>query len=336
MTTTVGPLVTVVIPARNEAAHIEECIAHVAAQDFPLEHVEVVVVDGASTDETAEVAAKALAEVEFGAVRVLRNPAGTTPSSLNTALAAASGKYLCRVDARSFVPPDYVRRCVELLAASPGIAVVGGAQIATAGPHATAEERGIARALRNPYATGLARYRRRRSSGSADTVYLGAFRTEQVRSVGGWDGRLHTNQDYELNRRMQRLGTVWFEAGLSVEYRPRPTLAALFAQYRRFGHWKALGWRELGVPMSGRHVALLAGPPVAVALFLVGMRRRPGITMAGAATAVAILDAASVEKASPEERAWSLVATTGISAAWWSGVVEQLLRSRSRGAWRSS
>ena len=330
MTTPEGPLVTVVIPARNEAAHLQECIARVAAQDFPRDQMEVLVVDGSSTDETAGVAAKALAEAAFGATAVLYNPAGTTPSSLNTALAAASGTYLCRVDARSFLPPDYIRRCVELLRSSPGIAVVGGAQIATAAPHATGEERGIARALRNPYATGLARYRLRRSSGPADTVYLGSFRTEQVRSVGGWDERLHTNQDYELNCRMQWLGTVWFEAGLNVAYRPRSTMAALLSQYRRFGRWKALGWRELGVPMSGRHIVLLAGPPLAGALLLVGMRRRPQITLAGAAAAVAVLDASCDEKASARERAWSLLATAGIAAAWWSGVVEQLVRNRRR------
>ncbi|MGH9152645.1 MAG: glycosyltransferase [Acidimicrobiales bacterium] len=324
------PLVTIVIPARNEAASIADCIRHVALQDFPLDHMQIIVVDGSSTDATVERAEEALASFAFGTVAVLCNPAGTTPSGLNVGLAAATGEYLCRVDARSFVPPSYVRDCVELLLASPGIAVVGGAQVATACPHASARERGIARALRNPYATGLARYRRRRSSGATDTVYLGTFRTEQLRLVGGWDERLHTNQDYELNRRMQRLGTVWFVAGLDVAYRPRSTLAALVAQYYRFGRWKALGWREIGLPLSGRHLVLLSAPPAAAVLLVLGARFKPAVTCAGAVAAVALLDGAGGESAPAQERAWSLVSTFAIALAWWAGAVEQLARPPKR------
>lgn len=335
MTEAAAPIVTVVVPARNEAASIEACIRHVAAQDFPHELIQVLVVDGASTDATAELAEKAFAGADFGSAQVLNNPSGTTPTSLNTGLAAAAGDYLCRVDARSFVPPHYVRRCVEVLRGSPRIAVVGGAQIATAGHCSTAEERGIARALGNPYTTGFARYRRRRSSGPADTVYLGSFRTEQLRSVGGWDERLLTNQDYELNRRMQRLGTVWFESGLEVAYRPRRTLTALLSQYRRFGRWKALGWREVGVPMSGRHVVLLAAPPAAAGLVLFGLRRRPAAAAAAVVVSAALLDAAGGDQAPPRERVWSIAATAAIGLAWWAGVVEQLVRDGVRRLWRS-
>ena len=63
---TAAGTVSVLIPARNEARHIEACIAAVAAQDLPLARIEVVVVDGCSQDGTAEVAARALAGYGFG------------------------------------------------------------------------------------------------------------------------------------------------------------------------------------------------------------------------------------------------------------------------------
>ena len=48
------PLVTIVVPARNEAAHIAELLRSIAASDYPLDRIEVLVVDGMSTDGTAE------------------------------------------------------------------------------------------------------------------------------------------------------------------------------------------------------------------------------------------------------------------------------------------
>ncbi len=168
-------------------------------------------VDGGSTDDTAAVAKAALAGSDLHGWQVIANAAGTTPSNLNRGLAAASGAVLCRVDARCRVPVDYVSCCVEVLASRPEIAVTGGSQVAVA-RQTDSRSIGIARALNNRWGMGGSRYRRGAASGPADTVYLGAFRSADLRAAGGWDERYHTNQDFELNRRMARRGIVWFDA----------------------------------------------------------------------------------------------------------------------------
>ena len=48
------PLVSVIIPALNEAGDIAGCIEAIGAQDYPTSAIEVILVDGASTDETVE------------------------------------------------------------------------------------------------------------------------------------------------------------------------------------------------------------------------------------------------------------------------------------------
>ena len=48
------PLVSVIIPALNEARDIAGCIEAIGAQDYPTSAIEVILVDGASTDETVE------------------------------------------------------------------------------------------------------------------------------------------------------------------------------------------------------------------------------------------------------------------------------------------
>ena len=131
------------------------------------------------------------------------------------------GELLCRVDARSIIPPEYVRLCAEVLGSRPEVMVTGGAQVAIAVDD-SARSVGIARALNNKYAMGGSRYRSGADSGPCDTVYLGAFRTAQLRSAGGWDEYFETNQDFELNRRLGRAGVVWFDSRLEVGLRAAP------------------------------------------------------------------------------------------------------------------
>ena len=231
-------VVSVVIPARNESDDLGRAIHAVIGQSFPLNQVEVVVVDGDSADDTTAVATKLLTYAGFKRWAVVQNPGGSTPSNLNRALEWARGDIIVRVDARSAIPPDYLRTVVGRLEHDTSVAVVGGSQVAISRDNSLLA-RSIARALNNAYAMGGSRYRRGGAqSGTADTVYLGAFRRQQLVEAGGWNQSFPTNQDFELNRRMSNLGDVWFEAGLPVGYIPRGTLRQIASQYHRFGQWK--------------------------------------------------------------------------------------------------
>src|SRR5262249_38493878 len=149
-------------------------------------------------------------------------------------------------------------------------------------------------ALNNRWGMGLSRYRRGAESGAADTVYLGAFRTADLRAVGGWSLEFPTNQDFELNRRMAERGLVWFDAGIPVEDGPRPDLGSLYRQYKRFGAWKVRYWRRTGDRPQPRQVALLVGVPAATALaaavVATGSSRRRVTALAAAAAAAAFVE----------------------------------------------
>ncbi len=317
-------LVTVIIPARNEEDDIADCLDAVASQTYPLSRIEVIVVDGASSDATPTIANAALETRGFQRVGVLRNPAGTTPSSLNLGLHEAAGDIICRVDARSLIPPMYVETCVEHLQ-NRAVAVVGGAQVALARGGAGAVERGIALALQHPLVMGMSRYRRRTASGPSDTVYLGAFRRSDLLAEGGWDERFVTNQDFELNRRLARRGRIWFDADLKVCYRGRRSLRQLASQYRRFGRWKSVSWFEGGVEVMPRQVMILALPPVICSVLAAGLRRRPLITTVSVGALAVTLTRSSATRSSAE-RLCAFAAAGVVCSAWWLGVVEQALR----------
>lgn len=324
-----APMVSVLIPARNEEEDIERCLRAVLAQDHPHDRMEIVLVDGGSTDETSQRARRTLQEGDVSWT-LISNPAGTTPSNLNVGLEQAEGDIVCRVDARSTIPPHYLGTCAEVLETRSEVVVVGGTQ--SARPRVrTPREAGIARALNNRLAMGGARYRSSAVSGPADTVYLGAFRTAELRRAGGWDERFATNQDFELNRRLGRSGIVWFEEGLTVEYRPRRTLPELWQQYHRFGRWKVRYWRSTDDPPRPRQLVAIAAPATVVlaacgAVAVSKERlRTSGVVFGCGAIGLVLVDHVGVSgPASPPVRLVAMAATATVAGAWLSGIAREL------------
>jgi len=319
--------VTVIIPARNEEADIERCLRAVLAQDHPHDRMEIVVIDGGSTDRTAEIARQVLSEGDVD-WKIIDNLVGTTPSNLNTGLAAAEGDVVCRVDARSVIPPHYVRRCASTLSSRSEVVVVGGAQVAEAwGP--SLQERAIARTLNNRLVMGGARYRSGAGSGPDETVYLGSFRTPQLVAAGGWDERLLTNQDFDLNRRLGRTGLVWFDASIPVRYRPRATLTMLARQYHRFGRAKVDYWTSADDAPLARQRRLLIGSAivsitVATACILSPSHLRAvTFVCASGIVAGAVIDQIGQphEPAGVGERMVAIAAQGAVSLGWVTGVI---------------
>jgi glycosyltransferase involved in cell wall biosynthesis len=323
---------TVIVPTFNEESDIAECLSCVAAQDVGAAALEVLMVDGGSLDHTVERATAVAHEVGFGRFTVLHNPAKRTAAGLSLALSEVTTGFVVRVDARSRIPKDYLRTVCAVLAQRPEVGVVGGAQVPVGGQTGTMAS-GIARALSNRFTTGLSRYRRSSESGPADTVWMGAFRADELVDLGGWDPEHGINEDYELNRRYREAGKlVWYESSLRSGYFPRRDLASLTRQYLSFGRSKGDAWAR-GARPELRHVLLIAGPPLAgLGAAWVARSKGLGPTMAVGVASLALLDAvgASSKRASIRVRVASLAATVTFAGAWWAGTVDGWLRGVGR------
>ena len=224
-------LVTVIIPARDEEAFIGPCLDAVLGQDE--QQLQIIVVDGASTDRTAEVV-RQYAERD-ARVELLTNPAGIIPVSLNLAVAAARAPWLVRIDAHATVPSNYVRVAVEHL--RKGIwAGVGGRKD---GQGVTAAGRAIAAVMASRFGVGNSTYHYANDVQEVEHVPFGAYATDVVRQLGGWDERLRVNQDFEFDYRLRRAGhRLLFDPTLTIRWHCRQTVPDLFRQYFRYGRGK--------------------------------------------------------------------------------------------------
>ena len=315
-----SPLVTVVIPALNEEADIAGCVDAVGLQDHGADRIQLVLVDSNSSDGTVAVALEAARRYDFAEVVVDHNPRRRTSVSLNVGLESAKGDYVARIDARSRVATDYISTCLRDMD-DPSVGVVGGAQVARPRSDGSVDA-GIARALRNRWATGLSRYRRGTTSGPSDTVWMGFFRTDQLRALGGWSESVALNEDYDLNRRYREDGrVVWFDHTIRSGYLPRASLRLLARQYFYFGRVKGMWWARGDRPVP-RQVALLALPIAgAAALGVLARRVGPPALLAVPAALLAVEMAGDDDPAPPAAHATSAVAIALLSGSWWTGVI---------------
>jgi len=240
------PLVTVIMPIRNEGRYIEQSLSSVLAQDYPSHCMEILVVDGMSTDSTREILSRF-------PVRVLDNPARIVSTALNIGLEHARGNVIIRVDGHCEIGPSYVRRCVKVLQET-GADCVGGA-IVTVGDTWMAQA--IAAALSSPWGVGTVAFRTGRAHpGFVDTVAFGAYRRETFERIGGFDEGLTRHQDYELNLRLRQSGgKIYYTPEIKVRYYSRGTLTKLARQYFQYGFWKWRVTRENPQAFTWRHLA---------------------------------------------------------------------------------
>lgn len=291
------PTVSVVVPVRNEERYIEACLRSLLAQDYPADRLEILVVDGRSTDRTRELATAVLADrIAAGTARLLDNPRGIASTAMNCGISVSTRDVIVRVDGHTTLPSNYVRRSVEVLQET-GSQCVGGA-IRTLG--ADAVGRAIAAAQSSKFGVGGVAFRTgATSAGPVDTVPFGAWPREVFARIGDFDVELVRNQDDELAFRLQQAGgTVWFDPEIRTDYFSTPSLRRFWRQYFQYGEYKVRVAQKRGGFASARHVVPATFVvAVAASLLLAVARREPRWALAVLGPYAVVNGAASIAAA---------------------------------------
>lgn len=305
-TNRVRPLVSVIIPSLNEEGSILQCLESVLAWDTSAARVEILVVDGSSTDRTREIIAEF--QRAHPQIRLLDNPRRHKPHALNLGLRAAQGDWIMRLDAHSQYPPDYLQACLEA-ARSTGADNVGGWCV----PRLQKEtiQAVLVQALTtHPFGVGDSGFRTFAPAGQADTVPFGFFRRDVFDRVGSFDERLIHAQDYEFNRRLRRAGgTIWRSPSIRVFYSNQASLGAFLSKVlSREGPWNAYMWSVAPYAFRLRHgVPALFTAVLVSAAILAAFVPGGGVLLAAILLPYAILALVAAMQQSVRFKRWWLV-----------------------------
>jgi glycosyltransferase involved in cell wall biosynthesis len=239
------PTVSVIIPCRNELAHIESCVRSILAQELGGISFEVIVADGLSDDGTRDILARLAKEDSH--LRIVDNPQKIVSTGLNLAIRAARGSVIMRIDVHTEYASDYLWQCLQVLQET-GADNVGGPWVANGRGYLG---RAIAATFQSPFAVGGSRAHAPEYEGPVDTVYLGCWRRDVFNRMGLFDEELVRNQDDEFNLRLSRAGgKIWQSRRIKSQYTTRGSLGSLFRQYLQYGYWKVRVIQKHKMPAS--------------------------------------------------------------------------------------
>lgn len=230
------PSVDVIIPCRNEEKYIAIMLSTVIGQTYPAEKLTIWVVDGESSDKTCQII-KQIAEKNPN-VRLLNNPARTTPHALNIGIKSSQSEYIVRMDCHAEYPANYISTLVENAHKLQADNI--GATLETLPGAKTIKAEGIAVALSLPISVGNSTFR---VGGEAveevDTVPFGCFDRKIFDKVGYFDEEMLRNQDDELNARIIKSGgKIFLLPFLIVKYFARSDYYSLWRMYFQYGEFK--------------------------------------------------------------------------------------------------
>lgn len=260
------PFISVIVPVRNEAAHIADTLQQLLEQRYDAERFEVIVADGRSTDETRTIV-KAL-QSRHPRLRLLDNPGQWSSAGRNIAVQAARGEIVVVIDGHCELDdPHYLQNVADVFAES-GADCLGRPQpLDVSGANRVQRAIAAARASRLGHHPASHIYSNREGFVPPESVAI-AYRRSVFDRIGLFDETFDACEDVEFNHRLWGADLrCYFTPRLGVRYHPRASLTGLFRQMVRYGRGR--------VRLLDKHPDTFSLGGFVPALFLAGVFAGP-------------------------------------------------------------
>jgi len=226
------PLVSVIIPCRNEVKAIGPTVKAILKNSYP--NIEVLVVDGMSEDGTRDLLAELTTQDKR--VRMIDNPKKLTPFAFNLGINNSKGAFIQIVGSRNVLDKDYLMILVDALQSFPQVDCVGGDYQHIAD---TPSGQYLALAMESEFGVGVGNYRTMEGNCLVDTVGVPMYRRTIFKEVGMFDEALTRNQDDDFNFRLTKRGKkILYVHKAKTTYLVRPSLHKAFSQFFQYGYFK--------------------------------------------------------------------------------------------------
>ena len=222
------PLISVIVPARNEQTTIGYTLASLLESNYPKDRLEIIVVDDGSDDHTYQIAKSFTRE---GNVRVFRKQMrGGKASCLVYGLKAAQGRFIASVDSDSTFDRDALRNIIKPFRDSRIGAVSGNVKVRNR------EHNLLTRLQYCEYMTGISLGRRWLALMNMLTIVSGAFgcyRREVLEASGAWDPGIGDDSNVTLKTRKLGMRVGFAPDAIAMTNVPT-SFSKLFRQRRRW------------------------------------------------------------------------------------------------------
>lgn len=192
---------SVVVPALNEEKYLPACLSSLNAQDYPKDKYEVIVVDNASTDRTAEIAS------EMGAKVVKCHEKGVS-AVRQRGFEEAKGAILVGTDSDTTHPQDWLSKINEEFQKDSSLVGLTGS--------ARFDSKSIINKFLAAYMFPVTMWSMFAFGKKALNGFNFAMRAHAFKEIGGFNTTLASAEDVDLGIRLAKVGKVKFLPGLWV------------------------------------------------------------------------------------------------------------------------
>ena len=257
--------VSIIITARNEEKYLPMLFEDILNQTFPLQNIEVVLMDSNSTDNTRLVMEEFKKNNETLSVQIVTNERQIQAAGFNEGVKHATGNVVLKIDAHSRIPADFVQKNVDEILAG---AYVCGGNRPTVVDSADDFSKTLHIVEESALGSSIANYRKSDVKRKVNSIFHGMYRKEVFDKVGLADERLLRTEDNEFHYRVRKAGyDIIFNPEIESYQYIRPTFTKMIQQKFANGYWIGLTSHVCRDCLSLFHF----GPGVFVATLLVLM-----------------------------------------------------------------
>ena len=261
--------VSIIITARNEEKYLPMLFEDILNQTYPLQNIEVVLMDSNSTDNTRKLMEEFKNNNESLSVQIVTNERQIQAAGFNEGVKHATGDVVLKIDAHSRIPQDFVQKNLNEIIA--GAFVCGGNR-----PTVVDSDDVFSKTLHiveeSALGSSIANYRKSNVKRKVNSIFHGMYRKEVFEKVGLADERLLRTEDNEFHYRVRKAGyDIIFNPEIESYQYIRPTFTKMIQQKFANGYWIGLTSHICRDCLSLFHF----GPGVFVATLLILMMFTP-------------------------------------------------------------